>query len=241
MLRHGSEHLGDGRCLDLVWAQTICGQKVAVAQSAHLRAVVGEGAIRGGATAFFHDLSCPELNPDRPPPTLIPDWFVKRVNKEFADSQLICADFASNDLFYQTAWQSVSKNLVKKMEDGGPSNKSKIWAKCKKVLVKSLKTFTDAEYEARCKVFTRYFALQREYKNKGVVWSNSLADEAYCVTMMVSGDFMHRVLRSVELVDKATFKVNGKSDGAASGVEVRVHASDVGQDEWYRTRPSTSR
>ena len=183
---------------------------------------------------FFHDLCCPELKPDRPPPTLIPDWFVKRVNKEFADSQLICADFASNDLFYQTAWQSVPKNLVKKMEDGGPSNKSKIWAKCKKILHKILKTFTDTEYEARCKVFTRYFALQREYKKKGVVWSNSLADEAYCVTTMVSGDFMHRVLRSVELMDKATFKVNGKSDGAASGLEVRVHALDVGQDEWYR-------
>lgn len=183
---------------------------------------------------FFYDLTCPELDPDRPSPNPIPDWFVKRVNKEFADSQIICEDFASNDLFYQTAWQSVPKNLVKKMEDGGHSNKSKIWAKCKKILLRSLKTFADAEYEARCKVFTRYFALQREYKNKGVVWSNSLADEAYCVTMMTSGHFMHRVLQSVEIIDKATFKVNGKPDAAAPGVEVRVHALDVKQDEWYR-------
>lgn len=183
---------------------------------------------------FFHDVSCPELEPDRPSPNPIPDWFVMRVNKEFADSQIICEDFASNDLFYQTAWQSVPRNLVKKMEDGGHSNKSKIWAKCKKILVRSLKTFADAEYEGRCKVFTRYFALQREYKNKGVVWSNSLADEAYCVTTMVSGDFMHRVLRSVEIMDKARFDVNSQPDAATSGVEVRVNALELGQDELYQ-------
>lgn len=182
---------------------------------------------------FFYDLSYPELDPNRPSPNPIPDWFVKRMQKEFGDSQLNCTDFASNNWFYQTAWQSVPEKLVKKMEDGGQSNKTKIWAKCKKILETEVKTLTAMEHEARGKMFTRYFALQREYKTKGVLWSNALAEEAYCVTMMMSGDFMHRVLQSVEIIDKAKFKIDGKPDGAASCVQVRVHASEVGEDEWY--------
>ena len=197
-----------------------------------------QGRFEEARKLFFHEISCPDIDPIRPSHNSVPEWFVQRLVKEFPDVGHNCINFASNDFFYQTAWQSVPKNLVQKMEGAGQSNKSNIWAKCKRILVKTLKTFTNAEHDVRCKIFTRYFALQREYKHKGVVRSNSLIDEAYCVTMMQSGDFMHRVLRSVEIMEAAVLKVDHKPV-ATSGVEVRVHAPQVGPDERYTIRTHT--